>query len=454
MIDKTEKILLGTILAIPEYQEQVISEMDSNLFTTHVNKLVYNCIKNLYTKGHKIDLLTVVNAFSKTELEEIGGAYYIASLTSEVASGYNYDEHIRILKENYIRTHLITLFNEEIVKLSDRSNDIQETNIKVTTTLEDLFNIASGDTTHIYEVVKKRLETYESVEPGKLLGKNTGHSKLNKITNGWQSGDLIILAARPSMGKTAISLLFAKNAALEGEKVLYFSLEMQKERLVDRAISLETNINSNNLQAGNLESYQWDSLLNKSGNFAKIPIIINDDSGLTVEQIRASSLKELSKGKIGLIIVDYLQLINHSGGGNSTNDKVGHISKNLKGLAKKCDCPVIALAQLSRAVEQRSGDKRPILSDLRDSGNIEQDADVVMFLHRPEYYGIHEDYEGQSVINLIDVIIAKNRNGALGSTSFYKNTEWSYIGELPFEELNSLSSSMPFDYTEGIEPNF
>ena len=451
VIEKAEEILLGTILSVQEFQEIIISELNKDLFTIYANKIVFGCIKNLQEKGSGIDILTVTNGLSKQESEEIGGAYYVSKLTSNVGTGTNYIESVMILKEHYIRTNLVTVFNEEIVRLTDRTHDIEETNIKIIKTLENLFNISTGDNTQIYDIISKRLDNYSTIEPGKLLGLNTGHSKLNKITNGWQAGDLIILAARPSMGKTAISLLFAKYPALEGKKVLYFSLEMPKERLADRIISLETNINSNKLQAGKIEDYEWEQLDIKTGKFRNIPLLINDDSGLTIEQIKASSLKEMTKGDIDLILVDYIQLVNYTGN-SSPNVEVGHISKNLKGIAKKCNCPVIGLGQLSRDVEKRGGDKRPVLSDLRDSGTLEQDADVVMFLYRPEYYGYTEDENQESVTNLIEIDIKKNRNGALGSTSFYKNEDWSYIGELPFEEYNSFD--MPFSVSEGIRPDF
>ena len=454
MIENTEKILLGTILSIPEYQELIISDVNIELFTNRINKLILGCILNLYRNGNKIDILTVVNAFSKLELEEIGGAYYISTLTSNIASGLHYDEHIRILKENYIRTRLITLFHQEINRLSERTHDIQETNVNVTSTIQDLFNITSNEMTNVFDIISTRLDVYSEAKKGELIGLSTGHSKLNKITNGWQPGDLIILAARPSMGKTAISISFAMHAALQGKTILYFSLEMPKERIVDRIISLESNINSQYLQSGKIEDYQWEQLEINTLKYKNTNFLINDESGLTIEGIRAACLKEMSKHKIDLIIIDYLQLVNHSGGGNSTNDKVGHISKNAKGLAKKCECPVIALAQLNRAVEQRAGDKRPGLSDLRDSGNIEQDADMVIFLNRPEFYGITEDGNGNSLINVIEIDIKKNRNGAIGSTSNYKSNDWSYIGEIPLEELNSLTDSMPYNAFEGIEPQF
>ena len=443
MIDKTESILLGTIISIPEYQDIIISELITEYFSKKNNQIVFKAIKKIHQNGDKIDLLTVGAAFSNPELEQIGGAYYISSLTSHVASGANYEAHIRILKENYIRTNLIKTFSEEINRLIDRTYDIQETQLNVTAKLDDLFNINSDEVTNIFEVMTNRLDDYSNNQNLSLLGLSTGHSKLNKITNGWQPGDLIILAARPSMGKTAISLMFAKFPALNGKNVLYFSLEMQKERIADRLISLETNINSLNLQSGKIKENEWGRLDEDTFKYKNANLYIDDRSGLTIEEIRATCLKFNTKKEIDLIVIDYLQLIKHSGGGNTTNDKVGHISKNCKELAKKCKCPVMALSQLSRAVESRTGDKRPQLSDLRDSGSIEQDADIIMFLYRPEYYGFTEDSEGNNVINLIETIVAKNRNGPLGSTYWHKTDDWSYIGEISKNELDSFD--IPFN---------
>lgn len=452
VIEKAEEIVLGTILSIPEFQESIITELKQEWFTIEANKIIFSKIKELYEKGSGIDILTITHSLDKKEAEKTGGAYYVSKLTSHIGSGTNYMEHIRILQDNYMRTNLIRVCQEEVVRLADRTHDIEETNLKLTMTLERLFLIQSGDSILINELIKKRLDVYDTIKPGELLGLPTGHSKLDKITNGFQPGDLIILAARPSMGKTAMSLLFARRTVLDGNKAQYYSLEMPSFRLADRIISLETNIDSNKLQSGKLKDWEWSKLTNMLGGFVDAPLLINDEAGLTVEQIWSYSLKELSKGAISMIIVDFLQLVEHSGGGASTNDKVGHVSKRLKALAKKCNCPIIVLSQLSRAVEQRAGDKRPQLSDLRDSGNIEQDADVVMFLHRPEYYGINEDSEGNSTKNLIEIIVAKNRNGPLGTTHSYKSDDWSYIGEMPKEELDSFVE-MPYNSQAGLEPN-
>lgn len=455
MIEEAEKIILGTILAIPEYQERILSDLSPCLFYSDTNRKVYEKIRQIKQDGGQIDILTVVNAFSKPELETVGGAYYISTLTSKVASGAHYQDHIKILKENYIRLNLIKIFSKEISKLTDKMNDVYDSYTVVTNEVEKLFVMPSKNFRDANDIIGARLDQYEEAarNGNTIIGLDTGHSKLNKITNGWQAGDLIILAARPSMGKTAVSLYFAKHPAKNGKTVLYFSLEMPAERLIDRIISTDTNIDSSRLQIGKIEDYEWEQLSIKTASYGDNKLLINDESGLTIEDIMHAALMEASKQDIDMIIIDYIQLIKLSGGGNTTNDKVGHISKTSKEMAKKIGCPVMQLSQLSRQVEQRSGNKIPQMSDLRDSGNIEQDADVIMFLYRPEYYDIQEMADNTPTANLIELIISKNRNGAIGTTEMYKNENWSYIGELPFGECESLIENMPFSIDQGIEPN-
>ena len=452
MIEKTEKVIIGTILSIPEFQEQIINQVNVDLFSFRLNRLVFECALNLYENNSKIDLLTVNHNFSKQEIEEFqpfgGVAYYISACTSLVASGVHFEDHIKILKDNFIRTNLVILYTQEIQKLTDRTHDIVDTQSNVESKMADLFNLKSDNFRHAYDIIVTRIEEYEqAAQGGGIIGVETGHSKLDKITSGWQPGDLIILAARPSMGKTAISLLFAKYPALKGEAVLYFSLEMAAERLIDRLVSLETGIDSQRLQAGKLEDHEWEQVDNQTCKYKNSKLHIDDEGGLTIEDIRQRSLKHSMNEPITMIIIDYMQLIVPSGGGQSTNDKIGYISRNCKELAKKLKCPVIALSQLNRGVDHRSGDKRPALSDLRDSGNIEQDADVVAFLYRADYYGFKEDSDGNDCTNFIEIDIKKHRNGPLGTTGWYKNDDWSYIDEQP------KNISDVFDVGEGIEPD-
>lgn len=451
-IEKAEKIILGTVLSMQEYQERILSDLKPCYFYNENNVMLCDKLLEMQHKGIKIDILTTVNYFSKQDLEKIGGAYHISSLTNNVASGYNYDAHIKIIKEAYIRRSLVKLFTKEIQNLTDRTRDIHDTYVKVLNEIEQLFSMPSNSFKDVADIIEKRLDDYEQASRSvkTLIGLNTGHSKLNKITNGWQAGDMIVLAARPAMGKTAISLYFAKCPAKEGKTVLYFSLEMAAERLIDRVISTDTNIDSIRLQSGKMEDSEWEKL-SIMPNYERNKLVIDDDSGLTIEDIKHKALSFSAKNKIDLIIVDYLQLIEFSKGGGTTNDKVGHISKQIKALAKKLKCPVMALSQLSRDVEKRSGYKRPVMSDLRDSGNIEQDADVIMMLYRPEYYFDESAFE-EDIKDLIEVNVLKNRNGSLGLTEFYKNENWSYIGEIPFGEAESLE--MPWSIEKGIEPNY
>jgi replicative DNA helicase len=451
MIEKTEKVIIGTILSITEFQEDIINQMSVELFSYNLNKLVFGCALNLYNQGSNVDLLTVNNGFSTDEVKEfegIGGvAYYISSCTSLVGTGIHYEDHIRILKEDFIRRNLVVLFTGEIQKLTNKSNDIIEVQANVESRMTDLFNLKTDNFRHVYDVIVKRIDQYELASQGTgLIGVPTGHTKIDKITGGWQPSDFIIIAARPSMGKTAISLLFARFPALNNQTVLYFSLEMAAERLIDRLVSLETGIDSQRLQAGRIENYEWEQVEIHTNKYKNSSLHIDDEGGLTIEDIRQRSLKHSMSEPVGLIIIDYLQMVVLSGGGQTTNDKIGHVSRNCKELAKKLKCPVIALSQLNRGVEHRAGDKRPVLSDLRDSGNIEQDADVVGFLYRPEYYGFKEDSEGNDCTNYIEIDFKKNRNGPLGSTGWYKNDDWSYINEQP-ESMEKI-----FDIRDGIEP--
>lgn len=442
-INEIEKIILGTIMAIPDLQDKILLSISPDLFTSLQNKSICKSMFDLRKEKSKIDIITITQSFSKDELQSIGGAYYISSLTSKVASGYGWESHILLLKENYIRTQLINLFSKEINNLTNKLNDIQDTYTNVKTNIDKMFEFSAKDFTHISEIMEERINDYEraSLNDSSVIGINTGHSSINSITSGWQNGDLIILAARPSMGKTALSLFFAKHTAFNNENVLYFSLEMPARRLSDRLLSLLINVNSQKLQSGKMDDYEWDKLSNLWLKYKDANLYINDESSLSVEDIYHACIVKSSDIKIGLIIIDYLQLIKPPLGNASTNDKIGYVSRTLKEIAKKIDCPVIVLSQLSREVERRPN-KRPILSDLRDSGNIEQDADIVMFAYRPEYYGYNEDLEGNDTRNLIELIFAKNRNGETGYTNMYKNADWSYIGEFRYEEYKSFN--MPF----------
>ena len=439
-----ENTILGIILSFKDYQQHIISMLTEELFCP-INKIIFRTIVRLNNNGRNIDLLTLTKSLTKDELNAVGGAYYITQLTSSIGSGSYYEDYVRQLKEDYIRSKMIERFQFEINQLTDNLNDISESYQRVNAELEKLFTISDNNLTNVCDIIQNRLTEISNIEKNKLLGVNTGHSILNKITGGWQVCDFIVIASRPSMGKTALALYFAKYAVLDYHKVLFFSLEMSKERLIDRILSYDTQINSRDIINGNIKDCEWEKLENMSlEKYVDKQFLIDDTRGQTMEQITATCFKEMSISKIGLIIIDYIQLIRYSIKSGTTNDQVAHISASLKTLAGKMKCPVIALSQLSRDVEKRQGDKRPQLSDLRDSGALEQDADIVIFPHRLEYYGITEDYEGKPTHNVIDLVIRKHRNGDIGETKMYKNDEWSYLGELSYDEFDSLE--IPFNY--------
>lgn len=425
-----ESALLGTILSFSQYQDLIIPELKLEMFYVKANRIVFQSVQRMAQKGIGIDMLTVTEDLrNNNEIEKVGGAYYVASLTSNVGSGLNYETHVQYLKQTFIRREMLKMFSDSINLLYEDETDISDIYASVGNKLDDLFSHTGADIHNMVDVMGERMEQIGNIKKGEMLGVPCGFKKIDENTNGWQKGDMIVLGARPSMGKTVISALFAKFPIMYGYTALYFSLEMQKERIADRLISLETGINSMRLQQNNLNSSDWKNIDTGVNRYLKTNFLINDESGLTIEQITSRAVIRSKKEKIDLIVIDYLQLIAFSAKNGTTNDQVGHISKKVKALAKKIDCPVIVLSQLSRKCEER-GDKRPMLSDLRDSGTIEQDADIVMFLYRDDYY-----YDNSEFKNIIEVLMLKHRNGALGKTDIHRNDDWSKISDEEIFEI-------------------
>jgi len=376
-----ENQLLGILMSYKDYQEDIFLNIDTENFYSNTNKLIFKTCKELYNTEKGVDILTVSQKLLKNNLiEKEGGTYFITTLTSNVASGVNYMTYTRIIKELFLKRQMYLLFNEGIKDLST-SKDIFDVFNGFNVNIEKLFNLKDTEIYDLNEIIKERLSEISELKENKLIGLSSGFKSIDVNTGGWQNGDLIILAARPSMGKTAISLHFAKYPALvEKKNVLFFSLEMDKKRIADRLISLETGINSKKIQQNKLDINDWNIIDNSIPVYENSSFRINDKSDLTIEDIKNISIIENKKKKIDLIVVDYLQIIQFTkDSGNTTNDKVTHISKNLKSLAKRLDCPVIALSQL-----RRTQHTKPQLQDLRDSGAIEQDADIVVFIHRYE----------------------------------------------------------------------
>lgn len=416
---EVEEAVLGALMLEKDAYHTVQAILRPESFYKEEHKKIFNVIKELASKEKPIDLLVVTQALkNKGELEEVGGPLYITQLTSRVASAAHIEFHARIIAQKFIQRELI-LISSEIQSKS--YEDAMELNDLIDFAESSLFRVTEGNITKESQPIKPLLQrAVEQIElnakkPDGLSGIPSGFSKLDQITSGWQKTDLIILAARPAMGKTAFVLTMARNMAVNYKvPVAVFSLEMSSLQLVNRLISAETELGSDKIKSGRLENWEWEVFNRKLKNLEEASLFIDDTPALSIFEFRAKCRRLKMQYNIGVVIVDYLQLMTAGGDirGNREQE-VSTISRNLKAIAKEIDVPIIALSQLNRSVESRDG-KRPQLSDLRESGAIEQDADMVMFIHRPEYYGIQNDAEGNSLKGIAEIIVAKHRNGAVG----------------------------------------
>ena len=404
--------------------------------------------------------MTVTEELKKTgNLEVVGGPYYLVELTNKVASAANIEYHARIIAQKHIQRELIRVSTTII-------RDAYEDTTDVFNLLDDaekgLFAITQQNLSRSVESMGslaskalKQLESLKDKEDG-LTGIPSGFTALDRLTSGWQPSDLVILAARPGMGKTSFVLALALNAAMDFQRpIAIFSLEMSNLQLVQRLISMESEISGSKLRNGQLEDYEWQQLHSSIEKLSEAPIFIDDTPGINIFELRAKCRRLKMQHDIQMVIIDYLQLM--SGGGENQRgnreQEVSAISRALKGLAKELHVPVIALSQLSRAVEVRGGTKRPQLSDLRESGSIEQDADMVSFIYRPEYYQILEDEEGQSLKGIGEIIIAKNRHGALETIKLRFLSEYAKFADLEdtnFDDLPEDTFSDNFQNTNII----
>ena len=410
-----EDAILGAILTNPICFNKIADLLSSKSFYKPANRFIYEAIVNLFSKNQAIDIVTVSEALNETgKLDMVGGRAYINDLALNVTTTANIEYYAKIVQEKAIKRELINA-GSEIVEMA---YDNTSTEATLDNAEKLIFNIAQQKATSDLVSVKDLvLTSYEQISyryehRDELLGVPTGFYDIDAMTSGLQKSDLIILAARPSMGKTAFALNIAQNVGLKAKKpVAIFSLEMPKEQLVQRMLCSEAEVESQKLKTGNMQARDWEKLTTAMSYFADAPIFIDDCAGATVMDIRAKCRRlAMEQKELGLIVIDYLQLMEGSGNGDDRNQQVSGISRGLKGLARELSVPVIALSQLSRAVEQRT-DKKPMLSDLRESGAIEQDADIVMFIYRDEYYN-KEDTENRGKA---EVIIAKHRNGAVGN---------------------------------------
>lgn len=414
-----EKAILGALMLEKDALTDVVEILKPESFYSDKHQRIFNAISTLFTKSEPIDILTVRNQLSSTaELDMVGGAAYISELTLKVNSAANIVAHARIIQEKAIKRELIRVAGTVNRDAYEETTDVFEL---LDSMEQSLFAISEMNIRKNYQNMQsimaqaiKELEEKKEKDDG-LTGVPTGFTDLDRVTSGWQPSDLVIFAARPGMGKTAFVLSALKNAAVQFDKaVAIFSLEMSCIQLVNRLIAGEAELHSEKLKTGKMADYEWEQMIHKTAKLAESPIFIDDTPAISILELRAKCRRLKAKHDVQLIIIDYLQLMSGdpSAKGNREQE-IASISRALKQIAKELNVPVIALSQLSRAVETRGGDKRPQLSDLRESGSIEQDADMVIFLYRPEYYGITEDENGASVMGLGEVIIAKHRNGSL-----------------------------------------
>lgn len=415
-----EEAVLGALMLEKDALSAVIDILKPDIFYHESHQKIFDAIRRLFEKSQPVDILTVTAEMRQQgTLEVAGGAFYISELTNKVASAANIEFHARILAQKYIQRELIRISTEITTSAYEDTSDVFDILDKAE---QNLFSIAENNlrrsSESMSDLLRQAIEQVEKLKDREdgLTGVPSGFTKLDEVTSGWQKSDLIIVAARPGMGKTAFVLSVARNAAVDFSKaVAIFSLEMSSVQLVNRLISGEAELESGKLRKGNLADYEWKQLHSKIGKLSEAPIFIDDTPALNIFELRAKCRRLKSQHDIQMIIVDYLQLMtaNSEGKGGNREQEIGSISRALKSLAKELNVPVIALSQLSRAVETRGGDKKPQLSDLRESGSIEQDADMVVFLYRPDYYGITQDADGNNTAGIGEVIIAKHRNGSL-----------------------------------------
>lgn len=433
-----EEAVLGALMLEKDAYSIVGEILKPESFYDPSHQLIYGAVQGLSMQQKPVDVLTVVEELKRRgELEASGGAVYIAELSEKVASAAHIEYHSRIIAQKYLARELISFSSDVSQNAFDETVDVddlmQETEGK-------LFEISQRnvkkDVIQINPVIKEAMDNIQIAANRKdgMSGLPTGFKELDKLTSGWQNSDLVIIAARPAMGKTALVLSMAKNIALDFEQpIAIFSLEMSNVQLVNRLIVNVCQIKGESIKSGRLSNDEWERLDKNHKLLYNAPIYIDDTPSLSVFELRTKARRLVREHKVRAIIIDYLQLMNASGMNfGSREQEVSMISRSLKGLAKELNIPIIALSQLNRGVESRVGTegKRPQLSDLRESGAIEQDADIVCFIHRPEYYRITEDDMGNSLIGIAEIIVAKHRNGPTGIASMRFDGEYARFQNL------------------------
>ena len=458
-----EEAVLGAMMLERDAYTRVCDILKPESFYEPANRKIYEAIQTLGAKQQPVDMLTVTEQLRLNgTLEEVGGPVFVSELTARVGSAANVEFHARIVAQKYLARELITFASTIEGKAFDESNDV-----------DDLLNEAEGklfeisqrnvkrDVTQIDPVITDAIHQMQIAQnrASGLSGLETGFHDLDKITSGWQNSDLIIIAARPAMGKTALVLSMAKNMAVNYNTALaVFSLEMSKIQLVNRLISNVAELEGEKIKSGQLSPLEWQQLFARIKYLTGAPLYIDDTPSLSIFELRTKARRLVREHAVRMIIIDYLQLMNASGMKfGSREQEVSMISRSLKQLAKELNIPIIALSQLNRSVESRTDGKRPQLSDLRESGAIEQDADIVCFIHRPEYYNRSgQDAAGNDIRGLAEFIIAKHRSGAVADVNLHFRAKFARFenwGETPFgTEIAQVGSRMNADSSAAASP--
>ena len=442
-----EEAVLGALMIDNESLSDTIDSLQPEYFYKPDNQKIFEAIINLFNNSKPVDILTVSEELKRMNaLDSVGGMIYISQLTNNISSSSNTEFHARIIAEKFIKRSLISISNNII---GDAFNDTVDIFDLLNTAEEKLFNVTEGTLRKSYDkmsiLIKGALDNIEILrqkEDG-LSGVPSGFTKLDRVTSGWQNSDLVIVAARPGMGKTAFALSMARNIAINHEKAIgFFSLEMSSEQLVSRLIASEAELSASKLRRGDLKDYEMVQLHEKIKQLSDAQIYIDDTPALTVFELRAKARRLVKNHNVEIILIDYLQLMSAGGNAGNREQEISTISRSLKGIAKELKIPVIALSQVNRGVESRTGtgSKRPMLSDLRESGAIEQDADIVTFIYRPEYYKIYEWDNGDDSRSQAEIIIAKHRNGALDNIRLKFTAEFAKFSDIDY--FDNFSSNL------------
>lgn len=460
-----ENAVIGAVMIEQDAYGMVSEIISPESFYDHRNQLIFRAVQNLSLQQKPVDILSVTDYLEQQgELEEAGGPFNITSLANNVTSSAHIVYHARVVQQKYLARQMITFASTVLTKAFDQTQDVADL---LNEAEMSIFNLSQNNMKKSAQQINPFLkEVHEMIEKAAartdgLSGLSSGFEGIDKYTSGWQNSDLIIIAARPAMGKTAFVLSMIKKMGIDQRMpVAMFSLEMSNAQLVRRLIGNVAEISGEKLRNGKLERHEWQQLDTRIATMQDAPIFLDDTSGLSIFELRTKARRLVREHGVKMIMIDYLQLMTASGANfNSRQEEVSIISRSLKGLAKELDIPIIALSQLNRGVEKRDNDndgKRPQLSDLRESGAIEQDADIVCFIHRPEYYGIPLDENNTSTKGMAEFIIGKHRNGATGIIKMKFRHEFARFEDMhesqyvpaPMGEI-SISSR-----AEGDERNF